>query len=59
MSCTLTVPGRHEARALACRCDTCGAVIHAAAVLDREDRTREAGYSCPCGNRWVRCWGAP
>lgn len=59
MTYTLDIPGKHESGALLDRCGDCGEVTRPAAVLDRQDGTREAGYDCRCGNRWVGAWGRP
>lgn len=49
----LTVPGRHEARALTVRCPLCASLTRPAVVLDCPDY-RQAGYGCACGHRWIR-----
>ncbi len=54
----LTVPGRHESKALTARCETCDRAIRPTVVLDLPE-SRQAGYDCPCGHRWVMTWGRP
>jgi hypothetical protein len=52
----LTAPGRHESRALTSRCEKCGSATRPTVVLDLPE-SRQAGYDCPCSNRWVKIWG--
>lgn len=61
---TLTVPGRHEARALTDGCDnpSCDLLPATPVVVYDLPRGggREAAYRCAaCGHRWVCWWAGP
>jgi hypothetical protein len=60
---SLSIPGRHESRALAdcCRDVRCLDITEPTAVLDLPDRAgRVAAYRCRvCGERWFCSWAAP
>lgn len=58
MTYLLTIPGKHEAQALSDRCSVCASITRPAVVLDLTD-SRQAGYDCRCGFRWVKTWGKP
>jgi hypothetical protein len=51
----LTIPGRHESRALTDRCRGCDRPTEPVAVLDYRDG-RQAAYGCICGHRWLSRW---
>jgi hypothetical protein len=57
--CWLSIPGKHETRALTDQCASCDKQSEPVAVLDVRGH-RQAAYRCAgCGYGWLTMWGRP